>query len=103
MTTDLNPYREVDLRPLRSSLAGWAGWESTPDDAARLGKLAWKLGFGHFDEDSIRTLWRIGLLRADVVTAEADTDLPGFEPVRTPHGFRFIDVRSPRRRPEGAA
>lgn len=102
MSIDLNPYREVDLRPVRSSLAGWVGWESILDDAARLGKLAWKLGFGHFDEDSIRALWRVGLLRADVVTAEADTDVSGFEPVRTLHGFRFIDVRSPRRRPEGA-
>lgn len=102
MTTDLNPYREIDLRPLRSSLAGWAGWESMFVDAARLGRLAWKLGFGHFDEESIRALWRIGLLRADVVTAEAHTEAPGFEPVQTPHGFRFIDVRPPRRRPEGA-
>lgn len=102
MTTDLNPYREIDLRPLRSSLAGLAGWESMFVDAARLGKLAWKLGFANFDEDSVRVLWRVGLLRADVVTAEAHTEVPGFEPVQTLHGFRFIDVRLPRHRSEGA-
>ncbi len=102
MTTDLNPYRDVDLRPLRSSLAGWTGWESMFVDATRLGKLAWKLGFGHFDEDSVHALWRIGLLRADVVTAETHTAVSGFEPVQTPDGFRFIDMRLPRRRAEGA-
>ena len=102
MTTDLNPYSEIDLRPLRSTLAGWAGWESRFVDAASLGKLAWKLGFGHFDEDGVRALWRIGLLRADVVTAEAHTEVPGFEPVQTPHVFRYIDVRLPKHRPVGA-
>lgn len=102
MTSDLNPYRNIDLRALRSSLAGWSGWEATPQDAAKFAKLAWKLGLGHFDQDSIRALWRIGLLRADVVTAEAQTNVPGFEWAPTPHGFRYIDMRSPRRRPEGA-
>lgn len=102
MTNDLNPHSELDLSPLRSSLAGWSGWESTPVDAAALGKLAWKLGLGHFDEGSIRALWRIGLLRADVVTVERHTDVPGFEPVTSPHGYRFIDVRLPKHRPEGA-
>ena len=103
MTDDLNPHRELDLSPLRSSLAGWSNWESTPIDAAELGKLAWKLGFGHFDESSIRALWRIGLLRADVVTAEIPIDAPGIEPIASPDGYRFIDVRLPKHRPEGAA
>lgn len=102
MTEDLNPYRKLDLRSLRSSLAGWAGWEAIPVDAAELGKIAWKLGLGRFREEDIHALWRIGLLRADVVTAEALTDAPGFEPVRSQQGFRFIDVRLPKSRPEGA-
>lgn len=102
MTIDLNPYREIDLHPLRSSLAGWAGWGSMFVDAAKFGKLAWNLGLGHFDGDGVRALWRIGLLRADVVTAETHVQLAGFEPVQTPDGYRFIDVRLPRCRPEGA-
>lgn len=102
MTDDLNPHRALNLSPLRSSLAGWSDWESTPVDAAELGRLAWKLGFGHFDEGSIRALWRIGLLRADVVTTDSHADVPGFEPIASPDGYRFIDVRSPKHRPEGA-
>lgn len=101
MTTELHPYREIDLRPLRIGLAGWEGWESKPCDAAKLGTIAWKLGFGHFDKDSIRSLWQIGLLRADVVTAEAHAEVPGFELVSVLRGFRFIDVRAPKRRREG--
>lgn len=34
MTIDLNPYREIDLHPLRSSLAGWAGWGACLQEAA---------------------------------------------------------------------
>lgn len=102
MTFDLNPLRELDLSPLRSSLAAWSGWESKAADTAGLGKLAWKLGFGNFEEESIQALWRIGLLRADIVTSEMHIEASGFEPVRSPHGFRFIDLRLPKHRPEGA-
>lgn len=103
MTSDLNPLREFDLSPLRSSLAGWSGWESKLADAAGLGKLAWKLGFGNFEEESIQALWRIGLLRADLVTGEMHIEASGFEPVPSPHGCRFIDVRLPKHRPEGSS
>lgn len=102
MPDDLNPHHDLDLSPLRADLAGWSHWESTPVDATALGKLAWKLGFGHFDTDSIRALWRIGLLRADVVTAEAHIEVPGFGPVTSQDGFRFIDLRVPKHRPQGA-
>jgi hypothetical protein len=102
MTSDLNPYRKVELRSLRSSLAGSLSWGTTPVDAAKLGSLAWKLGLGHFDQDGIRALWRVALLRADVVTSESEVTVTGFEPIPTSQGCRYIDVRSPKRRPDGA-
>jgi hypothetical protein len=102
MTTDLNPYRDVDLRRLRLRLAGWSGWESTLLDAAKLANLARKLGFGHFDEADIRALWRIGLVRADVTTAQAPAQVPGFEQVQSALDVRFVDVRKPKARPTGS-
>jgi hypothetical protein len=103
MTANFNPFRDVDLGPLRSSLAGWADWESIPLDAAKLGQLAWKFGLGHFDAESVRSLWQTGLLRADVVVAaDVDVAIQGFEPVVTAQALRFIDRRPPRHRPEGA-
>ncbi|UFU12125.1 hypothetical protein LRM40_20575 (plasmid) [Ideonella dechloratans] len=101
MTTDLNPYRDVDLRPLRSRLAGWSGSESTLLDTAKLANLAQKLGLGHFNEADIHALWRIGLVRADVTTAQAPAHVPGLEPVQSAFEVRFIDVRKPKARPIG--
>lgn len=102
MTTDLNPYRNVDLCPLRSRLAGWSGSESTLLDTAKLANLARKLGLGDFDETDIRSLWRIGLVRADVTTAQAPARIPGLEPVESAPDVRYIDVRKPTARPTGS-
>ena len=102
MTTDLNPFRDVDLRPLRSTLAGWSGIESTLLDTAKLANLAWKLGFGHFNEADIRALWRIGLVRADITIAQAPAQVPGFEPVQSAFDVRFTDLRKPKARPTGS-
>lgn len=102
MKTELNPYRDVDLSPLRSRLAGWTGLESTLLDAPKLANLARKLGFGHFNEADIRALWRIGLVRADMVIALAPAQLPGLEPVQSASDVRFTDVRKPTARPTGS-
>lgn len=102
MTTDLNPFRDVDLRPLRSRLAGWSGWESTLLDTAKFANLARKLEFGHFDEADIRALWRIGLVRADITIAQAPAQVPGLEPVQRALDVRFTDVRKPKARPTGS-
>jgi hypothetical protein len=96
-----NPYRDIDLSGPRSCLAGWSAWETVPADAAKLGHIAWKLGFGHFRDDDIRALWRIGLLRADCVTANAPVSLPEFLPVAMQECARYIDTRIVSRRSEG--
>ncbi|GLS14360.1 hypothetical protein [Hydrogenophaga electricum] len=102
MTTDLNPYRGIDLRPLRSRLAGWSGFESTLLDTAKLANLARKLGLGHFNTADIRALWRIGLVRADITIGQAPAQIPGLEPVQSAFDVRFIDVRQPKARPTGS-
>lgn len=102
MDPELNPYADISLSDLRASLAAWQGWESVPMDAAKLGSTAHKLGFGHFRDDDIRALWRIGVLRADVVTGEAPASVEGLLQVEVPEGMRYIDMRLPARRAEGA-
>lgn len=102
VTTDLNPFRDVDLRPLRSRLAGWSGLESTLLDTAKLANLARKLGFGHFNEADIHALWRIGLVRADITIAQAPAQIPGLELVQSASDVRFTDVRKPKARPTGS-
>jgi hypothetical protein len=101
VNTVLNPYRDIDLTPLRSSLAGWSAWESVAAEASKLGTIASKLGFGHFHRDDILALWRIGLLRADCVTADSLVTVAGLVPVDVREGARFIDTRVAARRPEG--
>ena len=102
MTTDLNPFRDVDLRPLRSRLAGWSDLESMLLDTAKLANLARKLGFGHFNEADIHALWRIGLVRADITIAQAPAQIPGLELVQRASDVRFTDVRKPKARPTGS-
>lgn len=102
MDPELNPYADINLSDLRSSLAAWKVWESVLVDAAKLGSTAQKLGFGHFRDDDILVLWRIGILRADVVTGEAPASVEGLLKVEVPEGMRYIDMRLPARRGEGA-
>lgn len=102
VTTDLNPFRDVDLRPLRSRLAGWSDLESMLLDTAKLANLARKLGFGHFNEADIHALWRIGLVRADITIAQAPAQIPGLELVQRASDVRFTDVRKPKARPTGS-
>lgn len=102
MTTDLNPYHDLDLCPLRSRLAGWPAWEVTLLSTSKLANLARKLGFGHFSETDIRSLWRIGLIRADITIAEKNTQIPGFESVESELDVRCVDVRKPKTRPSGS-
>lgn len=71
-------------------------------DAAKLGSTAQKLGFGHCRDDDILALWRIGILRADIVTSEAPASVEGLLQVEAPEGMRYIDRRLPARRAEGA-
>ena len=87
MNTELNPYASINLSDLRTSLAAWQSWESVPVDAAKLGSTAQKLGFGHFRDEDILALWRIGILRADVVTSEAPASVEGLLFARSAHRY----------------
>lgn len=102
MHPELNPHADIDLSDLRCSLAAWQGWESVPVDAAKLGSTAHKLGFGHFRDDDILALWRIGILRADVVTGETPATVEGLLQVEVSEGMRHVDMRLPARRAEGS-
>lgn len=73
-----------------------------PVDAAKLGQIAWKLGFGHFRDDDILALWRIGILRADLIRSDASIHIEGLLPVPAPMGTCFTDVRMSTRRSAGS-
>jgi hypothetical protein len=53
-------------------------WRRRLLDPEKLAALAKSLGFGWFTPDDIRGLWRIGLLRADLVSSEEPIDVSGF-------------------------
>ena len=89
------------LAPLRTSLAAWSEWHSELVDAYELGQIASKLGFGHFFDDDVHAMWRIGLLRADRVIGSPSTDMPGLIAVSPGGETSYVDTRVMTHRPEG--
>jgi hypothetical protein len=91
-----------DLRdePAKTS-ESWRGRLLDPEKLAALAEL---LGFGWFTPDDIRGLWRIGLLRADLVSSESPIDVSGFIPVGSvaiSDRRHYCDVRTIAYRPSG--
>lgn len=95
----------ITLEALRVEVAktseAWRGRLLDPEKLAALAKL---LGFGWFTQDDIRGLWRIGLLRADLVSSDTRIDVTGLLPVGSitvPDRSDYCDVRTIARRPSG--
>jgi hypothetical protein len=89
------------LAQLRAQLAAAPEWTSELVDAQKLCQIAGQLGFGHFSDDDICGLWRIGLLRADLVRSEQPLSMPGLIPVDVQTMAGYVDVRPMALRPDG--
>lgn len=101
MTGTSNSEFALVLQPLRASLAAWQEWDSELVDAAKLGQIAQQLGFGHFFDDDVHALWRIGLLRADRVTSRTAVSMPGLITVASHEETCYVDTRVMAQRPDG--
>lgn len=80
------------------------GWRTRLLDPEKFAALARALGLGFFTEDDIHGLWRIGLLRADLVSSDATIDLDGLLQVRPmvdTGSFDYCDIRTIKHRPGG--
>lgn len=91
----------ADLAQLRTELAVASEWTSSLVDSRKLAQIAGQLGFGHFSEDDICGLWRIGLFRADLVRSEGQTRKPGLVPLHPEETQTYVDVRTMGPRPAG--
>jgi hypothetical protein len=77
-------------------------WQYTLLSAAQLRNFASDRGIRLAHGDSIADLWRIGLLRADLVTSEQPISLPGFTSVGFAEGeHSYCDLRVVLHRPSG--
>lgn len=101
VTNIYNSELALVLAPLRTSLATWSEWDSEIVDASKLGQIASKLGFGHFFDDDVHAMWRIGLLRADRVIGGPSTEMPGLIAVSLDDETSYVDTRVMTHRPEG--
>lgn len=101
MIGNSNSELALILAPLRASLAAWPEWDSELVDAAKLGQIAGRLGLGHFFDDDVRAIWRIGLLRADRVSSAMATDMTGLMTVATNGDTSYVDTRVMGQRPDG--
>ena len=100
--TDINNSElALVLAPLRTSLAAWSEWHSELVDAYELGQIASKLGFGHFFDDDVHAMWRIGLLRADRVIGGPETEMQGLITACNDGETSYVDTRLTTHRPEG--
>jgi hypothetical protein len=79
MTTHAITLDDLRVEVARTSEA-WRGRLLDPGRFAAFAKL---LGFGLFTQDDIRGLWRIGLLRADLVSSDTPIDVSGLLSVGT--------------------
>lgn len=72
-------------------------------NSSRFATLAGRRGLGTYGRDTIRTLWNLGLLRADRVTSSSALDRSGLQTINDDHEERreYLDVRVLETRPEG--
>ncbi|NHQ86274.1 hypothetical protein HA050_09110 [Iodobacter sp. HSC-16F04] len=73
----------------------------TPEELAKLAK---NLGLGSFTATDITGLWKIGLLRADLVMSDEPIDFSGLscqESINEDFKYIYCDFRRPENRPEG--
>ena len=93
------------LERIRSEvILGFENWRRrllTPEALARLAK---DLGLGWFTATDIIGLWKIGLLRADLVISDVPVDYSGLsrlENCSEPFEYAYCDLRRLEHRPEG--
>ena len=66
------------LNEIRQTLASLPQvWQHGLLTAAQLGKFASERGIQVSNEETIRGLWQVGLLRADLVSSDAELSMPG--------------------------
>lgn len=79
----------------------WRARLLSPHDLAN---LAQSYGLGHFTGDDVKSLWKLGLLRADLVlsaTPIENENMPSFGTVDDGDHFAYGDKRQAAHRPEG--
>lgn len=100
MTTKAITLDDLRVEVAKTSQA-WRGRLLDPEKFAALAKL---LGFGWFTQDDIRGLWRIGLLRADLVSSDSAIEASGLLPVGSvadSDRWDYSDARIITHRPNG--
>lgn len=88
------------LQQLRKELAAQHEWASRLLNAKKLAQFASDLGFGHFFDGDIEGLWRIGLVRADVIVGDKASTLADIVELEAARGS-YGDLRSIADRPHG--
>lgn len=76
-------------------------WQLQLQSCGSLAAQASDYGLAGFDADSIRALWQLGLIRADLVTSSTPLVSPPLTLVGDSDGFTYFDGRVPPRRAEG--
>lgn len=90
------------LNEIRQTLASKPQvWQHGLLTAAQLGKFASERGIQVSSEETIRGLWQAGLLRADLVSSDAELSMPGLVAVAKAQDNTYCDQRRVPHRPSG--
>lgn len=93
------------LEQIRADVVlGFENWRQRLLSAEALAKLAKDLGLGWFSATDITGLWKIGLLRADLVISDVPMEYSGLsclDGLIEPFEYAYCDIRRLEHRPEG--
>jgi hypothetical protein len=76
-------------------------WQHGLLTAAQLGRFASERGIRISNEETIRGLWQVGLLRADLVSSDGELSVPGLVAVAKVQDNTYCDQRRVPHRPNG--